>query len=700
MVETRHRLAPLLEPRSIAIVGASPKQGTPGNRIIGEVLRGGFTGALHAVNPNYDEVEGLTSYPSIGDLPEAVDLAILMVANHRIEEQLAAAIDAGAQAAAIFSSCVMEGDRAPALLERLGRRARDAGLQVLGGNCMGLYNLGSNTWICPFAVHGGREPGGVTLITHSGSAFTSLLNLDNRLRFNIAVSSGQEIATTAADYLDYALDQPATRVCALFLETIRDPEGFVAALAKARSRDVPVVAVKVGASEAASGFALSHSGALVGSDAAFDALCDAYGVIRVASLDELVATAALLALPRRAGPGGIAAIMDSGGERAMLADLAETIGVSFAAINRETTAVLAANLEYGLDPVNPCDAWGTMKDFETTFPNCFDALVNDPDTAIGLFMSDIRDGAFLTSTYVAASRATAHSSGKPVAMVTWVAQQRYGTLADELIADDVLVLDGVEVALKAVRGAFAYRDFRARPAADPPAPPAAGVVARWRQRLAADGALDEAEGLALFADFGIPTLAVEVAGDRDGALRAAGGIGFPVVLKTAMPGIHHKSDVGGVKLGLADDAALAAAYDDLAERLGPRVLVAPMAGAMAGGNVELALGVTRDAQFGPLVVVGAGGVLVEVMDDARCALPPIDAAGARRLIDRLRIRPLFDGARGAGVADIGAAAEAVARLSVLAATLGDCIAEIDVNPLIVGAHGCVAVDALVVGRTP
>ena len=156
----------------------------------------------------------------------------------------------------------------------------------------------------PFAVHGGAEPGAVTLITHSGSAFTSLLNLDDRLRFNIAVSSGQEIATTAADYLDYALDQPATRVCALFLETIRDPQGFIAALAKARRRDVPVVAVKVGASEAASGFALSHSGALVGDDAAFDALCDAYGVIRVASLDELVATASLLALPRRVGPGG------------------------------------------------------------------------------------------------------------------------------------------------------------------------------------------------------------------------------------------------------------------------------------------------------------------------------------------------------------------------------------------------------------
>ena len=191
-------------------------------------------------------------------------------------------------------------------------------------------------------------------------------------------------------------------------------------------------------------------------------------------------------------------------------------------------------------------------------------------------------------------------------------------------------------------------------------------------------------------------MSVRTASNREDALAAARTIGYPVVLKTAMDGIHHKSDVGGVKLGLAEDAALAAAYDDLAQRLGPRVLVAPM----AASGVEMVLGVTRDDQFGPLVMVGAGGVLVEVTADAQAALPPMDAATARRMIDRLRLRPLLDGVRGAAPADIGAVAEAAARLSVLAATLGDCIVEIDVNPLIAGPQGCMAVDALVIGRTP
>ena len=696
MEETRHRLAPLVEPRSIAIIGASTKRQSLGNRIIGVIREGGFTGPLYAVNPNYDDIDGVPCYPTISDVPETVDLAVLVVANHRVEAQFTALIEAGVPAMSLFSSSYLEDDSDPPLLERLRRLSADAGLMGCGSNCMGFYNFDSKLSICPFGVGASAGPGPITYITHSGSSFTSLLNLGKRLQFNLAVSAGQEIATTVADYLDYALDLPTTRVAALFLETIREPEKFRAALEKAQARDIPVVAIKVGRTEASAGFALSHSGAIVGSDDAFQALCDRYGVIRVATLDDLVATAALLALPNRAVSGGVASILDSGGERVMLADLAADLQVPFAKINEETTAVLANNLEYGLEPVNPCDAWGTVADFETTFPNCFDALVKDPDAALGLWLADIRTGNFLADVFIDACRATAKTSGKPVVLATWVARQRYGGTADELLADDVLVIDGVETALRAVRGAFDYRDFRALPAISPPAPPAPDIVERWRGRLSQGDSLGQAEGLALLADFGVPTVAVRTAGDRPGTLAAAAEIGYPVVLKTAMDGIHHKSDVGGVKLGLGDEAALAAAYDDLARRLGPKVLIAPM----AAGGVEMVLGITRDAQFGPLVMVGAGGVLVEVMADAQAALPPIDAHGARRLIDRLRVRRLLDGVRGAAAADIDAVAEAAARLSVLAAALGDCIGEIDVNPLIAGPGGCLAVDALVVGRTP
>ncbi len=693
-METQHRLAPLLTPRSIAVVGASSKPGTPGNFIISEIRRGGFEGALYAVNPGYDEVEGLPCRPSLGDLPEPADLALLVVANHRLEAQLADAIDAGTRAAVIYASCHLGDDGDPPLLDRLRRRARAAGLLVCGGNGMGFYNLDAGVWACPYAIHGGLEPGPVALVSHSGSAFSSLLDLGKRMRFNLAVSPGQEITATAADYLDYALDMPTTRVAALFLEAVRDAHGFTAALAKAAGRAIPVVALKVGRTAEGARSALTHSGAIAGSDAAFQALCDRYGVIRVDTLDELVATTSLLAQPRRAAAGSLAAILDSGGERGMLVDVAEGLGVPFADINDDTRGKLAARLGDGLEPVNPCDAWDALHGFEQVFADCFRALVNDPDTAIGVFFADLREGRFLAEPYVRACRAAAAGCDKPVALATIVGRARYGPLADRLLDDGIPVLDGMDSALKAVRNALAWRDFRARPPLSPPSPPRGAAVGRWRARLGQGGALDEAEGLALLTDFGIPTLPVHVAGDRDAALAAAESLGYPVAMKTAAPGVRHKSDVAGVKLDLATSDAAAAAYDDLAARLGPRVLVAPM----AGGGVEIALGLTIDPQFGPVVMVGAGGTMVEVLRDARFALAPFDAAAAERLIDGLRVRPLLAGARGAPPADVGALAQTIARFSALAAELGDVLGEIDVNPLLAGPKRCVALDALVAGR--
>jgi acyl-CoA synthetase (NDP forming) len=257
------------------------------------------------------------------------------------------------------------------------------------------------------------------------------------------------------------------------------------------------------------------------------------------------------------------------------------------------------------------------------------------------------------------------------------------------------VIDGTRNALIAVKAAMAYRDFLARPAAAAPAPVAKEVRAKWRARLAQGGALDETESLALLSDYGVPVQPHAVVEGEAAVLAAAQKFGFPVVLKTAMPGILHKTDKGGVKLGLADAASLKAAYRDMETRLGPRVLIAPM----AGPGVELALGMITDAQWGPLVLVGAGGTLIEVMADRAVALPPVDEAGARRMVDRLRLRPLLDGKRGAAPSDMASLARAVARLSALAADLGDLIGEIDVNPLRCGPQGAVALDALVVAKT-
>jgi acyl-CoA synthetase (NDP forming) len=253
------------------------------------------------------------------------------------------------------------------------------------------------------------------------------------------------------------------------------------------------------------------------------------------------------------------------------------------------------------------------------------------------------------------------------------------------------VLIGIDPGLAAIRGAMARRDFRARPALRPSAAPA-GLRVRWHPRLAMGSALDEAESLALLADYGVCVAAHRIVESAAEAQAAAGALGFPVVLKTAMPGILHKSDQGGVKLGLTSASDVKVAYDDLAQRLGPKVLVA----AMAKPALELAFGAKRDPQFGPVVMVGAGGVLIEYLRDQQCALAPFDAAEARRLIDGLALRPLLDGKRGRPPADVAALAEALARFSVLVADLDGLVTEIDVNPVAAGPDGPLALDALVI----
>jgi acyl-CoA synthetase (NDP forming) len=686
-------LSPLLAPQSIALVGASPKFETVGNGMIRGVREGKFSGRLYLVNPNYPEIDGLPCYPTLAALPESVDHVVIGVANARIEGQLAEAVRHGARAATIFASCYLPDDSDPPLTKRIAATARAAGLQICGGNGMGFYNLEHGLRVCGFPPPPWLAHGGIALISHSGSAFSGLCHTDRRFRFSLAVSAGQELATTVADYLDFALEMPSTRVVGLFLETVRDPAGFVAALEKARQRDIPIVVLKVGRTAESAALALSHSGALAGNHAAYQALFDRYGVIEVDDLDGFANTLLLFGQPRRAGKGGLATVHDSGGLRELAIDLAAAHDVPYARIDDTTRRKLAARLEYGLEPTNPLDAWGTGHDYEAIFADCLQALIDDPDTALAILCAETRSGFYLHESYGRIVQGVAARTGKPVLMSNNLATVGNDDLAVRCTHMGTPVLVGLAPMMTAVRAAFDYRDFRLRPPTLPAAAPV-GAKARWTARLQRGGALDESESLALFADYGMLVMPHRIVESASAAEAATREMSFPVVLKTAMPGILHKSDVGGVKLNLSDVAAVRAAYNDLARRLGPRVLVMPM----AGKGAELAFGALDDPQFGPLVMVGAGGVLIEIMADRRFALAPFDSTTARRLIDGLKARPLLDSHRGMPAADIDAVAEMLARFSVLAADLAGLFREIDVNPVLCGPGACVVLDALVVGQ--
>ena len=686
---SRHRLDPLLSPRSIAFVGASTRPDTPGNDMMRMIRRGGYKGTVFAVNPNAKDIDGVPCFPSLRDLPSPPDLAVLAVKNERLEEALNQAIEAGAKAAVIFASAQLEGDTSPNLSQRLAERARAAQMPICGPNCMGFYNDLDNVWICGFPSPRVPRPGSIALIAHSGSVFGSLAHNDPRLRFALAVSPGQELTLTIADYISYAVDRPEVNVVGLFMETARDPAGFRAALEKAASREVPVVALKVGRTDAAAKAALTHTGAIAGSDTAYQALFDRYGVLRVETIDELAATLMLMAEGRRAGPGGLVSIHDSGGERELIIDLAERAGVDFAKISDQTRQSVAARLEPGLEADNPLDAWGTGKDFVPQFAACFEDLMKDGNASIGLFAADIRDGYYLHKGFADAAMIVAPRTEKPIAVVTNYTQVRHDTIASTLSDAGVPVLDGTFNALVAVRGALAYRDFLARPK-DIAAASTANVNT-IKERIAGRGTLSEIESLAVLAAWNIPFVKHQPVASRNEAIAAARQIGFPVVLKTAAQNVAHKSDVGGVSLDIADDAALIAAYDDTAARLGAKAVVAQQ---MPAG-VELSLGMVRDPQFGPVIVIGAGGILVELLDDRVSTLPPFGPATALRLLNRLKLRKLLEGMRSRPPIDLKRLAETLSRFSVMCDALKDVVVEIDINPLVCGAD-IAAVDALIV----
>ncbi len=683
----------MLEARTVAVVGASTRPGSFGAQLVAEICAGDPGVRVVPVNPRYDEVAGLRCLPTLADVDGPVDLVMLGVPNPALEAQLHAAAEAGARSAVVYASGFeppREG-RAP-LVERLAAIARDAGMAVCGGNCMGFWNLDAGVRALGYQENEVPPRGPVTFLSHSGSAFSALLRNRRGIGFNLVVSAGQEYVTTLADYLHYALDQPTTRVVALLMETVRDPGGFRSALARAADADVPVVALKVGRSGMARQMVAAHSGALAGEDGAYEALFDAYGVLRVDDLDEMCDTVELLAGGRRAAAGGVATVHDSGAERALAVDVADAVGLAFGTLSAPTLGALGELLDPGLEPANPLDVWGTGRDTRTLFGDALSLLAADPAVAavaLGVDLVREYDG---EQAYLEAAFDAAAGTDKPVVLLSNAHSSVHQPSADLLRAGGVPVLEGTRTGMLALRHLLELRDLRARP---PVVAPAVDEVraARWRARLAA-GTPSAADGLELLADYGIRVAATRTAADLDGAVAAAEAVGYPVVLKTDEPAVAHKSDAGGVVLGLGAAGEVRAAYLDVAGRLGPRVSVATM----VPTGVEIALGLVQDPQLGPLLLVAAGGVLVELLHDRALAIPPVDRGRAAALLGRLRVRPMLDGVRGDPAADVAAVVDAVVALSALAAELGDAVEALDVNPLLCGPDGAVAVDALVVPR--
>ncbi len=690
----------MLEARSMALVGASPRPGSLGERMLAQARLSPAAPRLYLVNPRHRQIAGQTCHPSLADLPGPVDLVLLGVGDPALEGQLSLAAQRGDRSAVIFAGAHDQPGHQPGLRQRLAGIAKDAGMALCGAGCMGFVNVSHGLRAVGYVEPDPLPAGPVALISHSGSVFSAMLRTRRRIGFTIAVSSGQELVTSAAAYAEYALSLPRTRVLALVLEAMREAGLLREVLAGAAAADIPVVLLTAGSSEAGRAMVTAHSGALAGRDGGWEALADTYGVHRVHDLAELADSLVLFAAGRRAvlPPGrsaagtGIATVHDSGLERAHIADLAQACAVPFARVGESTVERLAAVLDPGLEPANPLDMWGASARAQWQLTESLTALSADSAvlaTALAVDLVPEFDG---DRSYPLAVLDAAGTTSKPVVVLCNIPGAIDPVVAAELRRESVPVLEGTRTGLLALRHLLDHATPRPLTAPPPATDPARS--GRWAGLLA-DGPLAGERAFRLLGDYGIAVTGVRGATSATAALAAADGIGYPVVLKTNEPGIDHKSEVAGVRQGIHDRASLLAAYTDLRARLGPAVLVCQSAPA----GTELALGIVHDPDLGPLVVVGAGGILVEHFSDRAVALPPVTEDHAERMLRRLRVSALLDGVRGQRGADRAAVHAAIAAVSAIACELGGSLTALDVNPLICGPSGALAADVLVIGRT-
>jgi acetyl coenzyme A synthetase (ADP forming)-like protein len=681
-------MARLFEPRSVAVIGASRERGKIGAEVLHNVLSAGFRGSVYPVNPSAPEIEGARCYARLADVPGPVDLAVVCVpaalVPAAIDDCSAKGVKGVVVITAGYSETGEEGRRREAaLLEKI----RDAGIRMVGPNCMGLVNTNPavrlNATFAPTYPPEGR----VGLSSQSGALGLALLDYASRLNLGIStfVSVGNKADVSSNDLVQYWAEDPRTDVILLYLESFGSP-GVFARIARRVARRKPIVAVKAGRSKAGARAASSHTGALAESDAVVDALFRQAGVIRTGTLEELFDVAALLA--HQPVPRGrrVAIVTNAGGPGILAADACEAQGLVLPSLSSETTAALRGFLPAAASVANPVDMLAAAP--PDHYVRTLRLVLADPnvDSVLAIFIPPIATDAETVARAIV--EGTRDAGEKPVLAIFMSAR---GAPA---ILQPIPSYAFPEPAAMALARAVEYGRWRQRP---PGSIPEFGDLRLNDARAVVEAALargggwlDPLECNRLLTAFGVPVAPLRLAADPAAVAAAAGEVGFPVVLKAVGPAILHKTEVGGVRLGLADAAAVREAAGQMASRL--EGLTAFLVQPMVTGGVEVIVGVVRDPTFGPLVVYGSGGTLVELLSDAAFRLHPLTDSDAAAMLEEVRGTALLRGYRGAPKADEAALRELLLRVSALVEACPE-VREMDLNPVKVLSHGARVLDA-------
>lgn len=695
-------------PGTIAVIGASDDPSKLSGRAIANLKRCGYDGRILPINSRRDTVQGLPAYPSLDVAPGPIDVGIIALPAPAVPDALHACAKAGIPLAVIFASGFAEvGGDGVAAQEEVTRIAAETGIRVLGPNTLGAVAPATGA-ACSFTTAFDDEaydilPGSVALVSQSGALGAYMMNSAMRSGVGVGhfVHTGNEADLTVAEIIGLLVAGDDVNVVLTYLEGVRDPENLAAAARKAREHDTPIVAMKVGRSSAGARAAVSHTGALAGADDVADAALRRLGIPRVEGLKELVDAGRIFAAGRRTRGDRLSVLGVSGGAGILISDLCADHGVAVKPWDPEWQARMAEVIPSYGSAVNPIDVTASMVSDTKLFENALALTVDHPGT--DLVMVFVGNAESCEDEFIATVDTAYRRTDKPIVVVWTGGNDR---ALRRLAALGIPAFDDPGRAVRAVSLLVRYAEMRERPI-DPPRPAAPATASRTARELIdaarADGLdrLDEVAGKRLLAAYGIPTVEERAVDTPEEASAAAAELGFPVAVKALSPVLAHKTELGAVRLGLADPAAVDAAARYVLSAAesggvpGARLVVQRMA-----TGLELVAGVTTDPIFGPQVMAGLGGVLVEVLRDRALSPAPFDTAEAHRMLASLHAAKLLDGARGTPARDRVAVADLLARLSTLATDLSEEIAEIDANPVMVGAtgEGAVVADALVVLR--
>lgn len=673
-------LSRLLRPRSIAVIG-----GLEAAEVVRQCDRMGFTGEIWPVNPKRESIEGRTCFASVDDLPGAPDAAFIGVNRHLTIEVVRKLAARGAGGAVAYASGFKESGQGELQAELVAAAGE---MPLLGPNCYGLINYLDGALLWPDQHGGKRAERGVAILTQSGNIAINLTMARRALPIAYLGSLGNQAKIGISGLLEALLEDERVTAIGLHIEGIDDVAGFDRAARKARDKGIPIVALKTGRSEAGAGIAMSHTASLAGSDAVADAFFRRLGVARLRSIPEFLETLKLLHLFGPLPGRDIASMSCSGGEASLIADAAEDRRLEFRPLTAEEAAKVRATLPELVAVSNPLDyhtfTWGMEPELTATF-----AAMMGCGFGVTLLVLDLpradrcKDEDWRVS--LRALVAAAKQSGQRAALVTSLPECLPEEIAEALLEEGVVPFFGIEEALAAIEAAAGIGSAWRRPAPQPLPP-----------RGASEGALElvtEAAAKRLLAGHGVTVPDGRTVTTPEAAAAAAGEIGFPVVLKAIGERLAHKTEAGALRLGLANAGAVEQAARELLD-LGEALLVEEM---IEDAVAEIIVGIHRDPLFGPVLALGSGGILVELVGDSRLLLLPAAREDILAALDGLKVARLIDGYRGKPAGDREAVADAVLAVQDYALRESTRLAELDVNPLLVrpAGRGAVAADALI-----